>query len=178
MRLFMVPHVVKNQIIAKTTTDLIPCRISVCGDAEHIESTTGTKERDFPQKLPNMGDMAVRFGNDPTFFVHSAVLAPSNDEMDELFDFLARFWSKIEPDSVANSVMAKPKGVLTSSSDDTLDVSNTSESSMPRKNITVSMGVEKTPSRKISSEDYASLKRLANADDFDDMDNSLENLFG
>ena len=197
MRLFMVPHVVKNQIISKTTTDLIPCRISVCGDAAHIESTTGTKEREFPQKLANMGDMAVRFNNDATFFVHSAVLAPTNDGAQELFDFLARFWAKIEPESVEKSVMGSGNSmnsevVSASISDNSSDINNNSMPGVPRKNITTGTKVSQSksaPQVKISSADYESLKQKAFADDddddfgtnypdFDDNDNSLENLFG
>lgn len=106
IRAFLIPHVVKDSIIAKTATDLIPCRISVCGDAGHIEACTGTKPRDFVYKLSNKGDMAVRMPavSTSTLFVHGPALTSSNPENNDLFDYLRKVWSKLEPEEVANSV--------------------------------------------------------------------------
>lgn len=108
IRAFLIPHVVKNDIIAKTATDLIPCRISVCGDAGHIESSTGTKPRDFPYKLSNKGDMAVRLPAvaPETMFIHGPALSDSNVKNNDLFDYLLKVWEKLEPDEVSNSVAA------------------------------------------------------------------------
>lgn len=106
IRAFLIPHVVKNDIIAKTATDLIPCRISVCGDAGHIEACTGTKPKDFVYKLTNKGDMAVRMPaiSASTLFVHGPALTSSNPENNDLFDYLRKVWSRLEPEEVANSV--------------------------------------------------------------------------
>lgn len=101
IRLFMVPHLVKDEVLKKTTTDLIPCRISVLGDEEHIERTLRTK--DFKHKLMHPGDMAVRLDNGSPMFVHAAVLTPSNEGNVEFFDFLSKFWLKIEPESYYGS---------------------------------------------------------------------------
>lgn len=110
IRAFLIPHVVKNDIIAKTATDLIPCRISVMGDAGHIESSCGTKPKDFPYKLANKGDMAVRISviSPDTQFVHGPALTASNPENNDVFDYLRRVWTKLEGDSVKDSV-AKDK---------------------------------------------------------------------
>lgn len=109
IRAFLIPHVVKNDIIAKTATDLIPCRISVCGDAGHIESSTGTKPRDFPYKLNNKGDMAVRLPAvaPETMFIHGPALSDSNVKNNDLFEYLLKVWEKLEPDEVGNSVAAE-----------------------------------------------------------------------
>lgn len=106
IRAFLIPHVVKNDIIAKTATDLIPCRISVMGDAGHIESSCGTKAKDFPYKLSNKGDMAVRISviSPDTMFVHGPALTSSNPENNQMFDYLRRVWAKLESDSVMDSV--------------------------------------------------------------------------
>ena len=106
IRAFLIPHVVKNDIIAKTATDLIPCRISVMGDAGHIESSTGTKPKDFPYKLANKGDMAVKISVicPDTMFVHGPALTASNPENNEIFDYLRRVWTKLESESVIDSV--------------------------------------------------------------------------
>lgn len=106
IRAFMIPHVVKNDIIAKTATDLIPCRISVCGDAAHIEACTGTKPRDFSFKLSALGDMAVKIPDisPSTLYVHAGVLSDSNPKNNKIFDYLRRLWAKLEPDCVEDKV--------------------------------------------------------------------------
>lgn len=106
IRAFLIPHVVKNDIIAKTATDLIPCRISVCGDAGHIESSTGTKPKDFPYKLTNKGDMAVKLPavSPETLFIHGPALSESNPKNNDIFEYLLKVWSKLEPEEVKNSV--------------------------------------------------------------------------
>ena len=119
IRAFLIPHVVKNDIIAKTATDLIPCRISVCGDAGHIESCTGTKPRDFTYKLSNVGDMAVRIPDiSPlTLFVHGGVLSSSNSRNIKIFDYLRRLWLKLEPDCAS-----EPVHILVEKKDDLKDL--------------------------------------------------------
>lgn len=105
IRAFLIPHVVKNDIIAKTATDLIPCRVSVCGDAGHIEACTGTKPKDFPYRLVNKGDMAVRLTGEPqTLYIHGPALTSSNPENNNLFDYMRKVWKKVEPDEVEDSV--------------------------------------------------------------------------
>lgn len=130
IRLFMIPHLVKDQVLSKSTTDLIPCRISVAGDAEHIEKTCGVKN--FPHKLTHVGDTAIRLGNEETKFMHGIVLAKSNEEYDELFDYLAKLWVKIDPGCERGSVYEehmnsmKIRGILNEDTEDT--ISNESQS--------------------------------------------------
>ena len=109
IRAFLIPHVIKNDIIRKTTTDLIPCRISVCGDADHIESTTGTKPKDFTYKLKNTGDMAVKIPvvSSKTMYVHAPVLSNSNPKNNDIFDYLRRMWKVLEPDECNTEVTQK-----------------------------------------------------------------------
>ena len=95
IRLFLVPHVVKDTIIKKTTSSLIPCRISVGGDADHIADTLGDTK--FPYKLVHPGDMAVKLDKGAASFVHSSILASTNIKTDEFFDFLNSMWLKIDP---------------------------------------------------------------------------------
>lgn len=104
IRAFLIPHVIKNDIIAKTATDLVPCKISVCGDAEHIEKATGSKVKDFPYKLVNKGDMAVRMPavSPSTMFIHGPALTTSNNDNKRLFDYMKRVWNKIERGTEVN----------------------------------------------------------------------------
>ena len=106
IRAFFIPHVLNNDIIEKKTSDLVPCKISVCGDADHIEKATGSKFKDFPYKLTNKGDMAVRMPavSPSTMFIHGPALTESNPKNNDLFDYLRRVWSKLESSETNNSV--------------------------------------------------------------------------
>lgn len=108
IRAFFIPHILNNDIIEKKTSDLVPCKISVCGDADHIEKATGSKPKDFPYTLKNKGDMAVKMPalSAETMFIHAPALTDSNTKNSNLFDYARRVWSKLEPDEVANSVSA------------------------------------------------------------------------
>lgn len=105
IRAFLIPHILNNDIIEKKTSDLVPCKVSVCGDANHIEKATGAKPKEFPYKLVNTGDMAMKLdGHNKVLYIHGPALTDSNDNNDEVFDYLRRCWAKIEPDSVEDSV--------------------------------------------------------------------------
>lgn len=113
IRGMFIPHEVKNQIISKTAYDSIKARISVKGSPEHIESSTGTKPKDFPYKLCNTGDMAVNIDtiSASTQFIHGVALTSSNEDNINLFDYLRRIWSKLEPDEVKGSWAAVADGL-------------------------------------------------------------------
>ena len=106
IRAIFIPHVIKDQVIKKTTTDTILCRISVRGDAQHVETVTGAKPKDFPFKLMKQGDMAVRMPeiSDKVMFVKAPVLNKTNEENKQLFDYMRRYWIKILPGCDSNTV--------------------------------------------------------------------------
>lgn len=112
IRGMFIPHEVKNQIISKTAYDSIKARISVKGSPEHIESSTGTKPKDFPYKLCNTGDMAVNIDtiSASTQFIHGVALTSSNSDNINLFDYLRRVWGRLEPDEIAGSWAAVAEG--------------------------------------------------------------------
>lgn len=105
IRAFLIPHVLNNDIIEKKTSDLVPCRISVMGSADHIEKVTGAKPKDFPYKLAIEGDMAVKLPlvNPNVMYMHGVVLTDDNNKNMEIFDYMRRIWSTLEPDEVTNS---------------------------------------------------------------------------
>ena len=108
IRIFMVPHLVKDNIIKKNTTSLIPCRISVMGNKEHIESSCGVKN--FPHALSHVGDTCTVIKEFPeAMFIHSVALAKENEENKQLFHYLAELWARICPDSVAGSIYERIK---------------------------------------------------------------------
>lgn len=102
IRLIIVPHLVKDQIISKDVTDLMPCRISVMGGASHIERTCG--EKNFPHKLDNKGNCCVKLKGRDAEFVRSAVISDDNLKNNDMFDFMRRLWTKIDPEACENSV--------------------------------------------------------------------------
>lgn len=107
IRILMVPHVVKNEVLSKTITDMIPYRISVKGDPEHIESVTGATPKQFPMKLNHMGDIAFKVDNSGVLFAHTPIISDTNDGFDEFFEYLTDFWLHIEPESVKGSKLEK-----------------------------------------------------------------------
>lgn len=106
IRAFLIPHILNNDIIEKKTSDLVNCRISICGDADHIEKATGAKPKQFPHKLRNKGDMAVRMPDisEEVMFIHPPVLTTQNNTNMGVFDYARRVWEKLEPESVDGSV--------------------------------------------------------------------------
>lgn len=107
IRIMMLPHVIKNSVISKTTTDSIPIRLCVRGNADSIEHVTGVKEKDFKYKLSHQGDIAAKLDNTAVQFVHSAVVSDTNKGTAEVFDFLTNLWLKLEPESFKGSKLEK-----------------------------------------------------------------------
>lgn len=99
IRFIGLPHILKDNIIKKTASDSISCKISVLGDPEHIEKTTGTKPRDYDFKLTNVGDMAIKMNSlSPSLlYSHSFILGSSDDEISRILDFQKKFWERLEP---------------------------------------------------------------------------------
>lgn len=102
IRAILLPHVIKNDIIGKTTTDSIQFRVSVKGDSKHIENNLSIKN--FPHLLRRKGDMAVKLPDTEPKFIRAAVLTSDNDKNIELFSFLRKLWIRVEPDCENDSV--------------------------------------------------------------------------
>lgn len=100
IRLIPVVHVLKNQFIDKTVTDLITCRMAVCFPEEEIKKNLGVTK--FEHKLSNIGDMAVKIDSELSF-CHAYVLASTTDQVTSAMQFLGRLWAKIAPESIPGS---------------------------------------------------------------------------
>lgn len=107
IRILMVPHVIKNQVLDKTITDMIPYRISVKGDPEAVEAITGATHKEFPIRLNHMGDIAFKVDNSGVLFAHSPIISDTNEGFDDFFKFLTDFWLHIEPESFEGSKLEK-----------------------------------------------------------------------
>ena len=105
VRLWGIPHVIKNDILPKTVSDTIGCRISVRGDESHIETTTGAKAKQFPYKLSNAGDCAVKLPAVKTevFFMHSFIIAKSDEGVSRVLSYQTNLWNKLDPESAKSS---------------------------------------------------------------------------
>lgn len=181
IRIFMIPHVVKDQVLKKSITDLIPCRVSVRGDTEHIEKSVGVKN--FPHRLVHQGDMAVRFNNDEPKFVHSAVLSVSNEGNQELFQFLTKFWSKLDPEGCKGSLIWAEENGGSLQSVQTVKSISQKQSSLEgqapsrKLDITLEMSNNRVVSechlsqtKKLSNEEISELVKSARLDDDDDLE--------
>lgn len=105
IRLWGIPHVVKNEVLPKTVSDMIACRMSVRGDEGHIEAITGAKPKKFPYRLTNAGDCAVKMPivKSDVFFMHSFILARDDGGVSRILNYQTRLWNKLEPNPSGNS---------------------------------------------------------------------------
>lgn len=106
INIIIVPHLLKNNVIDKNVTDMLPNRIIVRGGRSEIETILDCKSKDFPYKLNNPGDMGIKIG-DFLGYVHNTVISKSNSGFDKFFQFLTNFWLKVEPQSFRGSKLQK-----------------------------------------------------------------------
>lgn len=108
IRAIFIPHRVKDQIIPKDVSELVPYRITVKATEEEKLANLGIKKAsDFPYQLQFVGDLGVRVtelnqGN-PTF-VRAAVLAKDNSSMSDYEKYIRLMWSRLVPDMTAAPV--------------------------------------------------------------------------
>lgn len=102
MRAIFIPHRVKNDVIPKSVSELISVRITAksASDASAAENLGLNSASEFPYKLSNAGDVAVRIAdiNDgaPTY-LRAAVLAPDTKGMERLESYIGHYWDKLDP---------------------------------------------------------------------------------
>lgn len=102
MRAIFIPHRVKNDVIPKSVSELISVRITAksASDASAVENLGLNSASEFPYKLSNAGDVAVRIAdiNDgaPTY-LRAAVLAPDTKGMERLESYIGHYWDKLDP---------------------------------------------------------------------------------
>lgn len=111
VRLIGLPHVLKHDILNKTTIEMVSFKASVGGDVDHIQQTTGASKRDFPYTLTEKGDIALKANMmkgdlqvNKVEFCRAFVLGTSNSSIDGIFDFSKKLWMKLAPDTVPGSL--------------------------------------------------------------------------
>lgn len=99
IRMMLIPHLVKHDILNKSITDLIVWRACVGGTVEQVSSVTGDKK--FKARLKSIGDLALL--HDSTVeFVHSCSIATTNSGYKDTFEYIAAFWTKVNPQYVTD----------------------------------------------------------------------------
>lgn len=102
MRAIFIPHRVKNDVIPKSVSELISVRITAksASDASAAENLGLNSASEFPYKLSNAGDVAVRIADisdgAPTY-LRAAVLAPDTKGMERLESYIGHYWDKLDP---------------------------------------------------------------------------------
>lgn len=108
IRIWIVPHMVKNTVLSKNVTDMVQWRGCIRYSNTDVCKVLDVKT--FPYKLPAQGDMAMRTPDGDVSFVHDAVLATDNASYSKIFDSIARVWHKIDDSFVAHVEVVHAKG--------------------------------------------------------------------
>lgn len=102
LRLILFPHRIIDYVISKNTYSLISSRAIVRQlNEDEVKNAVGVTRKQFPYKLINMGDMAIRskeIAKGETVFCHAEVLTRTNDGNKEVFKFIGSVWEKLCPE--------------------------------------------------------------------------------
>lgn len=102
VRLICFPHRILDNVIPKTTYALISSRAVVRQlDADEIKTATGATPKEFPYKLANRGDMALKtkdIARGNVKYCHAEVVTTSIDSNKNVFKYIGGVWQKLEPD--------------------------------------------------------------------------------
>lgn len=98
IRAFFVLHELRDDILKKSLTDLISCRVVYRSSPAAVQSATNTSPKDFPYDLSAPGDSAlITVGMHTAQYVHGGALTSSNEDNNKLFVYLQKVWAKLEP---------------------------------------------------------------------------------
>ena len=97
IRLWIIPHMVKNTILSKDVTDMVAWRACVRFTQTNVCNVLDIDKKSWPYKLANQGDMAVRNEMQQVSYVHGTVAATTDDEYKALFTQISGVWQKINP---------------------------------------------------------------------------------
>ena len=102
IRPLMVPHRIVDNIIPKTASSLVACRMTLGADTDDaLKGAIDETSAAFGYSLPNKGDAAakiVTMNSGKPFYCHSAVMTTSDEDNKKLTKFVQSVWNRIEPD--------------------------------------------------------------------------------
>lgn len=102
LRLILFPHRIVDYVISKNTYSLISSRAVVRQlNEDEVKNAVGVTRKQFPYRLVNMGDMAVRskeISKGEVVYCHAEVLTMDNDDNKDLFKYIGSVWQKLCPE--------------------------------------------------------------------------------
>lgn len=143
IRPLMVPHRIVDNIIPKTASSLVACRMTLGADTDDaLKGAIDETSAAFGYSLPNKGDAAakiVTMNSGKPFYCHSAVVTTSDEDNKKLTKFVQSLWNRIEPDEKGwwdthKAVNAAAGGAQSDADGSTAEVATASEPKKPVSN--------------------------------------------
>ena len=102
LRLVMFPHRIVDYVISKNTYSLISTRAVVRQlNEDEIKNALGVTKRQFPYKLVNKGDMAIKskeIAKGEVVYCHAEVLTDDGEKNKDVFKYIGSVWKKLCPE--------------------------------------------------------------------------------
>lgn len=111
IRLILIPHTIRHDIIDKLASDNIDFKMAVKADNDTVKEVFKLKNiKDFQYSLEQIGEFAVKLPNSTEVrYAHAPVLMSDDLRIPLLFDTQRKIWSSVCPDEV--EISAYNKGV-------------------------------------------------------------------
>lgn len=124
IRLILIPHTIRHDIIDKLASDNIDFKMAVKADNDTVKEVFKLKNiKDFQYSLEQIGEFAVKLPNSTEVrYAHAPVLMSDDLRIPLLFDTQRKIWSSVCPDEVESS--AYNKGVEKKRQTDILEKTN------------------------------------------------------
>lgn len=109
IRLILIPHTIRHDIIDKLASDNIDFKMAVKADSDTVKEVFKLKNiKDFQYSLEQIGEFAVKLPNSTEVkYAHAPVLMSDDLRIPMLFETQRKIWSDVCPDEVENSAYAK-----------------------------------------------------------------------
>ena len=109
IRLILIPHTIRHDIIDKLASDNIDFKMAVKADNDTVKEVFKLKNtKDFQYSLEQIGEFAVKLPNSTDVkYAHAPVLMSDDLRIPMLFDTQRKIWSSVCPEEVDTSAYNK-----------------------------------------------------------------------
>lgn len=109
IRLILIPHTIRHDIIDKLASDNIDFKMAVKADNDTVKEVFKLKNtKDFQYSLEQIGEFAVKLPNSTEVkYAHAPVLMSDDLRIPVLFETQRKIWSDVCPEEVENSEYAR-----------------------------------------------------------------------
>jgi S-DNA-T family DNA segregation ATPase FtsK/SpoIIIE len=109
IRLILIPHTIRHDIIDKLASDNIDFKMAVKADNDTVKEVFKLKNtKDFQYSLEQIGEFAVKLPNSTDVkYAHAPVLMSDDLRIPMLFDTQRKIWSSVCPEEVETSAFNK-----------------------------------------------------------------------